>query len=110
MATLLTLFRARGREVFQTLRLSDQTNIANAKKAFNAYFTPQMKEVFEKYRFHSTVQPETESVETQGFSGSAVISITCDFSMSKTSTADSEQDKTRDCVVFQVRCGDMRVI
>ena len=64
VATLLTLLGAQGQEIFRTLNIADRKDIAEVKKAFTEHFNPQVKTVFERFKFHSRVQKQGEPFES----------------------------------------------
>ena len=66
VATLLTLLGAQGQEIFRTFSLSadQKKNIKTVKKAFTKHFTPQVKVVFERFKFNSRKQKEGEPFDS----------------------------------------------
>jgi hypothetical protein len=58
VAILLTLLGPQGQEIFRTFSLSndDRKDIQKVKDAFTKHFTPQVKTVYESYKFQSRVQ------------------------------------------------------
>jgi hypothetical protein len=80
VATLLTILGAQGQEIFRTFDLSDedQRDITKVKKAFTDYFSPRVKEEFERYRFYSRTQKQDESFDSF-FNAIQVLISTCNF-------------------------------
>ena len=64
VATLLTLLGAQGQEIFRTLDIADRKDIDEVKKAFTTHFNPQVKTVFERFKFHSRIQKQGEPFES----------------------------------------------
>ena len=95
VATLLTLLGAQGQELYRTFALSDtdKKKIAPVKAAFTAYFSPRVKEEFERYKFYSRIQKPSESFDSFLTSLRDLLA-TCNF-------ADAEKNKAlRDRIVF----------
>ena len=80
VATLLTILGAQGQELFRTFDLSadDKKKIAPVKEAFRKYFSPKVKEEFERYKFYSRMQHIDESFD-QFLSSLRNLITTCNF-------------------------------
>ena len=65
VATLLTLLGAQGQEIFRTFSLTEteRKDISKVKKAFTDHFAPQVKVVYERFKFHSRIQKPGETFE-----------------------------------------------
>ena len=86
VATLLTLLGAQGQEIFRTFSLTnaERKNIETVKKAFTDHFAPQVKMVYERFKFHSRIQRPDETFE-DFLTALRTLITTCNFH-------DDEQD------------------
>lgn len=66
VAILLTLLGQQGQGIFRTFNLSDEgrDDIDVVKEAFTSHFAPQVKTVYERYKFHSRIQQPGESFDS----------------------------------------------
>ena len=103
VATLLTVLGAQGQELFRTFDLNnaDRKKIKPVKEAFRKYFSPKVKEEFERYKFHSRVQQPNEPFDKFLAALRSLIS-TCNFE-------GGEKDKAlRDRIVFGIQSKAVR--
>ncbi|XP_067951274.1 uncharacterized protein [Watersipora subatra] len=65
VAILLTLLGPQGQEIFRTFNLpeEDRKDIEKVKEAFTRHFTPQVKIIYERYKFHNRTQLPGESFD-----------------------------------------------
>ena len=65
VATLLTLLGASGQENFRTFDISDddRKDLKKVKDAFAKHFSPQVKTVYERFKFHSRTQQAGETFD-----------------------------------------------
>lgn len=103
VATLLTLLGPQGLEVFRTFSLDDagKGDIAVVKKKFTDYFSPRIREEFERFKFYSRTQKSGESID-QYITALRDLISTCNFH-------DAEKDKAlRDRLVFGIQSSNVR--
>jgi len=80
------LLRAQGQEIFRTISLTnaERKNIETVKKAFTDHFAPQVKSVYERFKFYSKIQRPDETFE-DFLTALKTLITTCNFQ-------DEEQD------------------
>ena len=103
VATLLRILGSQGQELFRTFDISqeNQKKISEVIAAFTEYFTPRVKEEFERYKFYSRTQKPGESFDCFFNTIQSLIS-TCNFHV-------QERDKAlRDRIVIGISAETVR--
>lgn len=103
VATLLTLLGPAGQDVYRGFQLTEEerNDVTVVKQRFTNFFTPQVKEVFERFRFHSRLQQVEETFDEFVTSLRDLVA-TCNFSP-------QEEDKAiRDRIVMGLRVASIR--
>ena len=97
VATLLNQLGHEGQELFKTFILTDEDRkkLGEVKKKFTEYFSPRVREEFERYRFYKRVQRKDERFDSFLASLQTLIA-TCNFH------ADEKDKALRDRIVIGI--------
>jgi hypothetical protein len=103
IATLLTLLGPAGQDIYRSFQLTEEerTNMTIVKQRFTNFFSPQVKEVFERFRFHSRLQKEDETFD-EFVTALRDLVATCNFSPQE------EEKAIRDRIVMGLRVASVR--